>query len=87
VTSHHSAKLCQLENELRVPLGTLPVKGESRGYLFTEVQGVTVLITRKVTTHEVGTNCLQFAGMMRQFFPQTLMQPLLLLPSLIRVLE
>jgi hypothetical protein len=47
VTSHHSAKLCQLENELRVPLGTLPVKGESRGYLFTEVQGVTVLITRK----------------------------------------
>ena len=47
MTPQQKGKLDQLEDELRVPRGTLPIRGEKDGYVFTEVQGVTVLITRK----------------------------------------
>jgi hypothetical protein len=45
MNAHDERKLKQLEDELHVPHGTLPIKGVSNGYLFTEVDGVTVLIT------------------------------------------
>jgi len=47
MTPKQKEKLDQLEDELRVPRGTLPIRGEKDGYVFTEVQGVTVLITSK----------------------------------------
>ena len=37
-------KLDQLEDELGVKRGTLPIEGEREGYVFTNVNGVTVLI-------------------------------------------
>lgn len=39
--------LQKLEEELKVPRGTLPIIGENVGYGFTEVHGVTVLIKRR----------------------------------------
>ena len=47
MTPKQKEKLDQLEDELAVTRGTLPIMGEAEGYLFTEVQGVTVLIARK----------------------------------------
>ena len=52
MTSKQKEKFEQLEDELRKVLPTsgkwaLPIRGESDCYVFTEVQGVTVLITRK----------------------------------------
>lgn len=47
MTAHQQEKLTQLENELGLSHGTLPIRGESDGYVFTEVDGVTVLITTK----------------------------------------
>lgn len=47
MTSEQEKKLGQLEKELSLGCGTLPICGESEGYVFTEVQGITVLITRK----------------------------------------
>ena len=44
---HQRKKLDQLEDELGVTRGTLPIRGTREGYVFTEVHGVTVLITRK----------------------------------------
>ena len=44
---HQRKKLEQLEDELGVARGTLPIRGESEGYVFTEVHGVTVLLTRQ----------------------------------------
>ena len=44
---YQQQKLDQLEDELGVTRGTLPIKGTREGYVFTEVHGVTVLITRK----------------------------------------
>ena len=46
--------LDQLEDELRIKRGTLPIRGESEGYVFTEVNGVTVLITRTRRNHRGG---------------------------------
>jgi hypothetical protein len=39
--------LDQLEDELGVKRGTLPIRGQSEGYVFTEVDGITVLIRLK----------------------------------------
>ena len=44
MTPEQQQKLHQLEDELKVPHGTLPVRGERKGYVFTEVDGVTVII-------------------------------------------
>ena len=46
MNDHHRRKLAQIEDELRVQRGTLPIRGENRGYVFIEVDGVTVLLTR-----------------------------------------
>jgi hypothetical protein len=47
MTPKQRGKLDQLEDELGIRRGTLPIKGESEGYVFTEVDGVTVLIAPK----------------------------------------
>lgn len=48
MTGMQKQKLDQLEDELGISRGTLPIRGESKeGYVFTEVQGVTVVITKK----------------------------------------
>jgi|ERR1039457_1782783 hypothetical protein len=47
MTAKQKGKLDQLEDELGVTRGTLPIRGQSEGYVFTEVAGITVLITRK----------------------------------------
>jgi hypothetical protein len=47
VTEKQKQKLDQLEDELGIARGTLPIRGQSEGYVFTEVAGVTVLIARK----------------------------------------
>jgi len=48
MTDKQKAKLAQLEDARGVPRGTLPVRGVSReGYVFTEVDGVTVILTLK----------------------------------------
>jgi hypothetical protein len=47
MTEQQKLKLDQLEDELGVALGGLPRTGESNRYVFTEVNGVTVLITLK----------------------------------------
>jgi hypothetical protein len=39
MTAKQKQKLDQLEDELSVPRGTLPIKGISEGYVFTEVSG------------------------------------------------
>jgi hypothetical protein len=44
---HQRRKLDQLEDELKVPRGTLKIDGEREGYVFTRVHGVIVLLTRK----------------------------------------
>jgi hypothetical protein len=43
---HQQQKLVQLQNELGLTQA-LPILGESDGYVFTAVNGVTVVITRK----------------------------------------
>ena len=50
MTPEQMKKLKQLEVELRKVFAgqwKLPIRGERDGYVFTEVEGVTVLITRK----------------------------------------
>ncbi len=47
MTPHQREKMHQLENQLKLSPGTLPIRGECKGYLFTVVDGVTVLITRQ----------------------------------------
>lgn len=48
ITQKQREKLNQLEDELRIPRGSLPIRGISReGYVFTEVDGVTVVVTLK----------------------------------------
>ncbi len=47
MNSHQRKKLDQLEDELGLKRGTLPIRGERESYVFTEVHGVTVLITSK----------------------------------------
>jgi hypothetical protein len=47
LTASQKQKLDQLEDELRVTRGTLPIRGQSEGYVFTEVDGITALITLK----------------------------------------
>jgi hypothetical protein len=44
MTPEQQRKLQQLEDELKLPHGTLPIRGERKGYVFTEVNGVTVLL-------------------------------------------
>lgn len=54
MTKKQRQKLDQLADELRRPRGTLPIKGESNGHVFTEVDGVTVIITKKSYNPEGG---------------------------------
>jgi hypothetical protein len=47
MNEHQRRKLVQLKDELRVQRGTLPIRGGSRGYVFTEVDGV----ARQIVKH------------------------------------
>jgi hypothetical protein len=47
MTTEQEAKREQLEKALTATGKTLLVEGESQGYVFTLVDGITVLITRK----------------------------------------
>jgi hypothetical protein len=47
MTPEQQRKLQQLEDELKVPHGTLPIIDECKGYVFTKVDGVTVIIARQ----------------------------------------
>ena len=49
MTPHQEYKIHQLEDTVKVPRGTLPDKGNYKRYLFTEVSGVTVIITLRST--------------------------------------
>ena len=44
MTSKQKSKLTELEIELSMQPGTLPIRGENDGYVFTEVSGLTVLV-------------------------------------------
>lgn len=54
MTPYQRRKLDQLEDELGLTRGTLPIRGESERYVFTEVDGVTVIIARKSTNPRGG---------------------------------
>ena len=49
MTPAQKRKLEQLEDELGVSRGALPIRGESEGYVFVEVDGVTVIIRKRIT--------------------------------------